>query len=186
MECSKNKKYNQRHLVLIIAIYFTIGSCTFLAFIVPSAFANKVHDISHEPFNNKKNDSPHGAATLYPRTHFKVTPSTGVSSTIQMSATYDETPTTKLDICIGTQHQRDFPNKSSSNPTWNGDITKQEDLVQKQYSSLPYPAVRKSDFLEEQSYYKNDSLSNIPYRIYPHIELEYINHFLYNGANNFM
>ena len=64
------------------------------------------------------------------------------------------------------------------------DIISQNDIVQQQYLSLPYPAVRQSDILNEQMHYSS-SKRNTPFDIFDAITLENINHFLYRGSRNF-
>ena len=66
----------------------------------------------------------------------------------------------------------------------NGDTTSQIDIVRRQYSYLPFPAVKKGDLYDEKYYYDSD-LGDMPYLINLPIALEQINHFLYNGGNDF-
>ena len=182
MKSWKNKKYNKCRFVFLMPIYLNITSWTCFVFKAQPAFADKLHDT----LNIRKNDSLIGTAPHYHSKHFKSTPSTEFSSTNQWNANHDETSNFRSNICGERQHQNVLLNKSNLNPTQSGDTNSQDDNVRNQYSSLPYPAVRKDHFLKEQNYYKNDSLRNIPYAIYPPIGLEYINHFLYNGVNDFM
>ena len=73
------------------------------------------------------------------------------------------------------------------------DTLTQNDVVRNQYSNLPYPAVTLEDLDVEKSYYDDmrwplnayGKLRNKPFRVTPGITLEAINHFLYNGRNDF-
>ena len=65
-----------------------------------------------------------------------------------------------------------------------GDTISPDDIVRIQYLSLPYPPVSKERLMRERSHY--DSLRrHIPYEIPPQLALEAINHYLYQGANEF-
>ena len=73
------------------------------------------------------------------------------------------------------------------------DTLTQNDVVRNQYSNLPYPAVTLEDLDVEKSYYDDmrwplnayGKLRNKPFRVTPGITLEAINHFLFNGRNDF-
>ena len=73
------------------------------------------------------------------------------------------------------------------------DTLTQSDVVRNQYSNLPYPAVTIEDLNAEKSYYDDmrwpvnayGKLRNKPFRVTPGVTLEAINHFLFNGRNNF-
>ena len=73
------------------------------------------------------------------------------------------------------------------------DTLSQNDVVRNQYSNLPYPAVTLKDLNAEKSYYDNKKwIVNVygelrvkPYWVTPGVTLEAINHFLYNGRNDF-
>ena len=64
------------------------------------------------------------------------------------------------------------------------DTISQNDIVQQQYLSLPYPAVSQGDILNEQMHYSS-SKRNTPFDVFDAITLETINHFLYKGSSNF-
>ena len=58
------------------------------------------------------------------------------------------------------------------------------DIVQRQYLMLPYPPFTERDLRNEEEYYQlpnNDSPLLFSYLI----QLEYINHYLFRGQNNF-
>ena len=59
-----------------------------------------------------------------------------------------------------------------------------DDIVQQQYALLPYPAVKPGEFEKIRWHYKSDR-KNIPMMIAPAVTLENINHFLFQGRQNF-
>ena len=69
----------------------------------------------------------------------------------------------------------------------------QSDIVRSQYSKLPYPAVKSYILSQEKAYYDYygkrvmafGENRTIPFNINFGITLEAINHFLYEGKNNF-
>ena len=181
MQYLKNKDCDKIHLLLIITVYFYINSLI--------CFVSKTHvfaSLLHDDIPHKLN---HNLAVLeyHILKDFKGTPSsTEFSFTDQLNVNHNETSKFRSAMCEEIVHQKDSLNKQNSDPTRNGDTTSQDDIVRSQYSSLPYPAVRTTDFLEEKDYYDDASLRNIPYSLYTTIALENINHFLYSGANDFM
>ena len=64
------------------------------------------------------------------------------------------------------------------------DTFTQDDIVKKQYSSLPYPEVTQDEILFAHSHY-NGEFKHIPIRRPVAENLESLNHFLYGGKNNF-
>ena len=64
------------------------------------------------------------------------------------------------------------------------DTLSQTDAVTKQYLSLPYPSVSEEQLQEEQTHYTGPN-RNIPHVTYTTLSLEYLNHFLYQGRNDF-
>ena len=58
------------------------------------------------------------------------------------------------------------------------------DLVQKQYLSFPYPNVSSQHIETEQRYYQSLK-RNTPISTYPSLDLEMVNHYLYQGENGF-
>ena len=60
----------------------------------------------------------------------------------------------------------------------------QADKVRQQYLSLPYPLVSLDELNVEYEYYQSPQ-RNVPYATYHSGALEYTNHFLYRGSNNF-
>ena len=89
------------------------------------------------------------------------------------------------------QNDRNAKNNLSAIETF--DTLTQNDVVRNQYSNLPYPAVTLEDLNIEKSYYDDmrwpvnayGKLRNKPFRVIPGITLEAINHFLFNGRNDF-
>ena len=64
------------------------------------------------------------------------------------------------------------------------DTLSQTDAVTKQYLSLPYPSVSEQQLQEEQNHYMGPN-RNMPHVTYTTLSLEYLNHFLYQGRNDF-
>ena len=60
----------------------------------------------------------------------------------------------------------------------------EEDLVRKQYLSFPYPYVSTEHIQMEQNYYQTHK-RNIPFVTYPSLDLDMVNHYLYQGENSF-
>ena len=62
-----------------------------------------------------------------------------------------------------------------------------DDIVQRQYSLLPYPTVTINMLAEEKYYYeKTFEKTKRPYSKFHGIILEVLNHFLFKGKNKFM
>ena len=59
------------------------------------------------------------------------------------------------------------------------------DIVQRQYLMLPYPPFTKRDLKNEEKYYQS-SKDVSPLLFSFLIQLEYINHYLFQGKNNFL
>ena len=66
-----------------------------------------------------------------------------------------------------------------------GDTLSQSDMVANQYLNLPYPAVSNEELAEQQTFYKSKAGESYPMRLYPTMTLENLNHFLFNGSQNF-
>ena len=64
------------------------------------------------------------------------------------------------------------------------DTITQDDNVRKQYLSLPYPAVPKYDLVKEKMYYEQRT-NNEPFSTTFAYTLEGLNHFLFEGKNQF-
>ena len=64
-----------------------------------------------------------------------------------------------------------------------GDTITENDLVTRQYESLPYPVVSEKDISEEKEYYKKDDGTSMV--IFPTNTLQNINHYLHRGNENF-
>ena len=65
-----------------------------------------------------------------------------------------------------------------------GDIIDHEDVVRKQYSSLPYPEVAQATLDKEYDHY-NVYMKKYPYHTVPTLKLENLNQFLYDGKFQF-
>ena len=75
-------------------------------------------------------------------------------------------------------------NKKQSDETRSSDTLTQDDIVRNQYSYLPYPAVSKRNLAGELQHYKNKRNATL-YNIIPAFTLESLNHYLYQGRNDF-
>ena len=64
------------------------------------------------------------------------------------------------------------------------DLTSNDDHVQLQYLKLPYPGISYNEIREEYKYYLHQN-NNYYLSSYNRLELEYLNHYLYRGQNNF-
>ena len=64
------------------------------------------------------------------------------------------------------------------------DRTSNDDHVQLQYLQLPYPKISYNTIRKEYKYYLNQN-SNYYLSSYNALELDYLNHYLYRGQNNF-
>ena len=79
------------------------------------------------------------------------------------------------DNCIMETATEDFEN---------GDTITQNDAVRIQYSSLPYPPVRKDKLKDEEHHY-NTVARETPSYTMPSIKLDNVNNFLYHGGQTF-
>ena len=92
------------------------------------------------------------------------------------------------ETCSGTSKNKSFCDLEHN--TNLGDIDHNElevysevnDVVQKQYSYLPYPPISRTEWLAEANYYKNH---DIPFLFSYQLQLEYLNHYLFQGKENF-
>ena len=76
--------------------------------------------------------------------------------------------------------------KREDNPEFleNGDTITHDDIVRKQYTSLPYPAISQKEIMDSQNHYHSE-FRHIPYMRTVAENLESLNHFLYKGETNF-
>ena len=129
-------------------------------------------------------------------THIKIIPSSyfenrrnGMSSTnvipsIKFAGNKKQTSNVNKCACISINIRNDIKHYAGLNSPAYLDSIIQDDIVQNQYSSLPYPAVSLNDIQIEQTYYYGNK-QNTPWKIYYAFTLENINHFLYRGSNTF-
>lgn len=90
----------------------------------------------------------------------------------------------KQNHCIGIHSTYISVSIGDINGLRNWDTVTEDDTVRKQYTLLPYPIVTEGEYLLEKKYY--DTRQEIePYTMHPPLVLESLNHFLYNGANDF-
>ena len=105
----------------------------------------------------------------------------------------DRKSKSKKHFCDLEAVQNDINNKNNIAAIETFDTLTQSDVVRKQYSTLPYPAVTPKDLNAEKTYYDDmrwpvnayGKLRNKPYRVTPGVTLEAINHFLFSGRNDF-
>ena len=64
-----------------------------------------------------------------------------------------------------------------------GDTITSNDVVTRQYENLPYPEVKEEELIREETYYKDQNAK--PLKIFPSHLLEKLNHFLYQGKENY-
>ena len=64
-----------------------------------------------------------------------------------------------------------------------GDTITSNDLVTKQYEALPYPEFNEDDILSEKRYYNLEHKK--PMYVFSSIMLEMINHYLFQGNEDF-
>ena len=83
---------------------------------------------------------------------------------------------------VCSAEQRKYQNVDE--PTTYSDTLSQTDAVTKQYLSLPYPSVSEEQLQAEQTHYMGPD-RNMPHVTYTTLSLEYLNHFLYQGSNDF-
>ena len=83
---------------------------------------------------------------------------------------------------VCSAEQRKYRNVDEA--TTYSDTLSQTDAVTKQYLSLPYPSVSEQQLQEEQNHYMGPN-RNMPHVTYTTLSLEYLNHFLYQGRNDF-
>ena len=65
-----------------------------------------------------------------------------------------------------------------------GDTLTQQDIVTRQYTSLPYPDISQKEIMATKYHY-NSEFAYLPYMRPPSENLESLNHFLYQGGNDF-
>ena len=63
------------------------------------------------------------------------------------------------------------------------DVISDDDVVRNQYKSLPYPYVSEEELLREEAYYQRKTSD--PYVIMYSWNLENLNHYLFDGKNDF-
>ena len=69
-------------------------------------------------------------------------------------------------------------------PDTYSDTLSTSDAVTRQYLSLPYPSVSEELLQAEKNHYQGPN-RNDPHTTYTSLSLEYLNHFLYEGKNDF-
>ena len=78
-----------------------------------------------------------------------------------------------------------FPRADTDGSSNESIDTELNDIVQRQYLMLPYPPFTKQDLENEKKYYQ--SSEDVPPLLFSYlIQLEYINHYLFQGKNDFL
>ena len=78
-----------------------------------------------------------------------------------------------------------FPRNDTDGSSNESIDTELNDIVQRQYLMLPYPPFTKQDLENEENYYQ--SSEDVPSLLFSFlIQLEYINHYLFQGKNDFL
>ena len=98
-----------------------------------------------------------------------------------------ETRNTKSDlgkIAVATTATEQRQTEYLDDPDTYSDTLSTFDAVTKQYLSLPYPSISEEQLQAEKNHYLGPN-QNTPHTTYTSISLEYLNHFLYEGRNNF-
>ena len=143
-----------------------------------------------------------GCCVTYMLLLVQCTPIHAVDPSLAVDQSYTKTFGDR--ICI--KRSNDFATQSdpdttavSSRPLWATDQRQGEylddpdtysdtlstsDAVTKQYLSLPYPSVSEEQLRAEKHHYLGPN-RNDPHTTYTSLSLEYLNHFLYEGNNDF-
>ena len=91
--------------------------------------------------------------------------------------------TSRYSYCKDLIKQQDTKENSTKfENSW--DTFTQDDIVKKQYSSLPYPEIPLDEIVFTHNHYQSE-FKHIPIRRPVAENLESLNHFLYKGENNF-
>ena len=88
------------------------------------------------------------------------------------------------DFCKNVYHKNSINDEVYADSSIYSDTLDYYDSVKNQYQKLPYPAVSEKMIHSEQDNYSKGRQS-MPYHIYHSIALEPINHFLFEGSNDF-
>ena len=86
--------------------------------------------------------------------------------------------------CHEVYKQGHISNHKDRNVQRYSDRSSNDDHVQLQYLKLPYPKISYNTIRKEYKYYLNQN-SNYYLSSYNSLELDYLNHYLYRGQNNF-
>ena len=87
-------------------------------------------------------------------------------------------------IAVATTATEQRQTEYLDDPDTYSDTLSTFDAVTKQYLSLPYPSISEEQLQAEKNHYLGPN-QNTPHTTYTSISLEYLNHFLYEGRNNF-
>ena len=89
----------------------------------------------------------------------------------------------KKNYCIHLAKSSDTSAKKHRSEFASYDVLSDDDVVRNQYKFLPYPSVSEKELLLEEAYYQWNMSQ--PYVIHNSWNLESLNHYLFNGKNDF-
>ena len=153
----------------------------YLFFLLPEllAFAN----VSGDSYNTL-NVHQHNKVNSYLRASLDVISFENWNQANSLVGNQNKTSTI-TEKCIQAQHQERLIKYYHMNSIAHLDRRNQNDIVQNQYTLLPYPAVTLED-IEDMKQYYNGNRRHLPLTTHYVLTLERINHYLYAGKNNFM
>ena len=152
---------------------------SFFLFFVLLAFAG----LGAKPFNILTTP-PKKASMLRSRAKFEVIFKHNSGKVSELVRNRNKSSRTKEE-CTHVPSPEVFTKYYHMNSIQHLDTISQEDIVQNQYISLPYPSVSQDDIGAMKQYY-NGNQRHLPLAIYSSLTLENINHYLFRGENNFM
>ena len=111
---------------------------------------------------------------------------TNLSSTNRFGIEFNGIENIRNQHCSSTYAKKKVIGEADLESSGYYETLTKDDIVQNQYSLLPYPSVTEEDLADEKYYYeKLFSKRRKPYYYNYGITLEALNHFLFEGRNNF-
>lgn len=89
----------------------------------------------------------------------------------------------KNQFCQSSKRIQGVTSEQSSNALSKYDVVSEDDIVRSQYKLLPYPLYTNVSFQYEEHFYNRTSFKSA--EDYYQLNLESLNHYLYNGRNDF-
>lgn len=180
MILTHGETYSVTYLLFCIALYLINLICVVSEIHIFAMKDDILYNLEHG-----QNKSISETILQYPVNYIRGTPSREFDTAYQLQNSPDDNSSLKQQhVCADIQHQNDAPNKHTLDFSNIFDTISYDDVVRNQYFTLPY-AVRKDRFNDERRHYV-DRGRNTPYLVAQTIVLENLNHFLFNGRNNFM